>query len=166
MGGGAVTPDGPLYGLPEAMDSVDISVDGGVSLTRRTKLVTMDGANKSAVASTMPCASGAYAYVTSAPGALAQDDFAASCTHFAAVSKAAPTAQRTAGRMMTGLTSSGVPNIWFFSDQPTVCLLYTSNDRVTLMDDCFPVLQPGANIISWTGDGVTKVTVAPRWRDL
>ena len=120
MGGGAVTPDGPLYGLPEAMDSVDISVDGGVSLTRRTKLVTMDGANKSAVASTMPCASGAYAYVTSAPGALAQDDFAASCTHFAAVSKAAPTAQRTAGRMMTGLTSSGVPNIWFFSDQPTV----------------------------------------------
>ena len=40
------------------------------------------------------------------------------------------------------------------------------NDRVTLMDDCFPVLQPGANIISWTGDGVTKVTVAPRWRDL
>ena len=61
MGGGAVTPDGPLYGLPEAMDSVDISVDGGVSLTRRTKLVTMDGANKSAVASTTPCAAGAYA---------------------------------------------------------------------------------------------------------
>ena len=40
------------------------------------------------------------------------------------------------------------------------------NDRVTLMDDRFPVLPPGANIISWTGDGVTKVTVAPRWRDL
>ena len=40
------------------------------------------------------------------------------------------------------------------------------NERVTLMDDSFPVLHPGANIISWTGDGVTKVTVAPRWRDL
>ena len=40
------------------------------------------------------------------------------------------------------------------------------NDRVTLMDDAFPTLAPGANIISWTGDGVTKVTVAPRWRDL
>ena len=120
MGGGAVTPDGPLYGLPEAMDSVDISVDGGVSLTRRTKLVTMDGANKSAVASTTPCAAGAYAYVTSATGALQMEDFPALCSHFAAVSKAAPTAQRTAGRMMTGLTSSGVPNIWFFSDQPTV----------------------------------------------
>lgn len=40
------------------------------------------------------------------------------------------------------------------------------NGKVTLLDDGFPVLQPGANIISWTGDGVTKVTVAPRWRDL
>ena len=40
------------------------------------------------------------------------------------------------------------------------------NDRVTLMDDSFPVLHPGANIISWTGDGVTKITVTPRWRDL
>lgn len=40
------------------------------------------------------------------------------------------------------------------------------NDRVTLMDDSFPVLHPGANIISWTGDGVTKITITPRWRDL
>ena len=40
------------------------------------------------------------------------------------------------------------------------------NERVTLMDDCFPVLHPGANIISWTGDGVTKITITPRWRDL
>ena len=40
------------------------------------------------------------------------------------------------------------------------------NSVVTLMDDDFPTLAPGANIISWTGDGVTKVTVAPRWRDL
>ena len=81
MGGGAVTPDGPLYGLPEAMDSVDISVDGGVSLTRRTKLVTMDGANKSAVASTMPCASGAYALRHQrSRRARAWTTFAASCT--------------------------------------------------------------------------------------
>ena len=40
------------------------------------------------------------------------------------------------------------------------------NERVTLMDDSFPVLHPGANIISWTGDGVTKITITPRWRDL
>ena len=40
------------------------------------------------------------------------------------------------------------------------------NHKVTLMDDEFPTLAPGANIISWTGDGVTKITVTPRWRDL
>ena len=39
------------------------------------------------------------------------------------------------------------------------------NGKVTLLDDGFPVLQPGANIISWTG-AVTKITIAPRWRDL
>ena len=40
------------------------------------------------------------------------------------------------------------------------------NDCVTLMDEDFPTLAPGANIISWTGTGVTKITVTPRWRDL
>lgn len=40
------------------------------------------------------------------------------------------------------------------------------NGKVTLMNEDFPTLQPGANIISWTGDGVTKITVTPRWRDL
>ena len=40
------------------------------------------------------------------------------------------------------------------------------NSVVTLMDDAFPTLAPGANIVSWTGDGVTKITVTPRWRDL
>ena len=39
------------------------------------------------------------------------------------------------------------------------------NSKVTLLDDSFPVLAPGANIVSWTG-AVTKVTVEPRWRDL
>lgn len=40
------------------------------------------------------------------------------------------------------------------------------NDRVTLMDDEFPTLAPGDNIISWTGAGVTGITITPRWRDL
>ena len=39
------------------------------------------------------------------------------------------------------------------------------NSQVTLMDDEFPTLAPGANIISWTGT-VTKITITPRWRDL
>ena len=40
------------------------------------------------------------------------------------------------------------------------------NSVVTLMDDAFPTLQPGAHIISWTGTGVTGITITPRWRDL
>lgn len=39
------------------------------------------------------------------------------------------------------------------------------NSKVTLMDDDFPTLAPGENIISWTGN-VTKITITPRWRDL
>ena len=39
------------------------------------------------------------------------------------------------------------------------------NGKVTLLDDDFPTLAPGANIISWTGN-VTKITITPRWRDL
>ena len=40
------------------------------------------------------------------------------------------------------------------------------NSVVTLMDEDFPTLQPGANIISWTGTGVTGITITPRWWDL
>lgn len=39
------------------------------------------------------------------------------------------------------------------------------NSQVTLMDDEFPTLAPGANIISWTGS-VQKITITPRWRDV
>ena len=120
MGGGTVTPTEPLYGLPGAEDTVDVSVDGDVLVTHRTAIVEVDGTNESAVASTMPCAAGAYAYVTSASAALQMEDSPALCCHFAVVSKNAPALQKVAGTMTAGLTSSGVPNIWFFSDQPTV----------------------------------------------
>ena len=43
MGGGAVTPDGPLYGLPGAEDTVEVSVDGDVTVTRRTAVLELDG---------------------------------------------------------------------------------------------------------------------------
>ena len=36
MGGGTVTPTEPLYGLTEAEDTVEVSVDGDVTVTRRT----------------------------------------------------------------------------------------------------------------------------------
>ena len=114
MGGGTVT-----LTLPEEVFGGE--VDAATGQGQETyAMVELDGANKSAVASTTPCADGAYAYVTSATGALQMEDFPALCSHFAVVSKNAPASQKVAGTMMAGLTSSGVPNIWFFSDQPTV----------------------------------------------
>lgn len=43
MGGGTVTPTEPLYGLPGAEDTVEVSVDGDVTVTRRTAVLTLDG---------------------------------------------------------------------------------------------------------------------------
>ena len=36
IGGGTVTPTEPLYGLPDAKDTVEVSTDGDVTVTRRT----------------------------------------------------------------------------------------------------------------------------------
>ena len=43
MGGGTVTPTEPLYGLPGAEDTVEVSTDGDVTVTRRTAVLTLDG---------------------------------------------------------------------------------------------------------------------------
>ena len=43
MGGGTVTPTEPLYGLPGAEDTVEVSVDGDVTVTRRTAVLELDG---------------------------------------------------------------------------------------------------------------------------
>ena len=43
LGGGEITPSATLYGLPGAEDTVEVSVDGGVLVTRRTAIVEFDG---------------------------------------------------------------------------------------------------------------------------
>lgn len=43
MGGGTATPAFPLYGLPGAEDTVEASVDGDVTVTRRTAVLELDG---------------------------------------------------------------------------------------------------------------------------
>lgn len=87
----------------------------------RQNMRIVDGVNVKAVASGTGVAAGAYAYVITAPGAPENDDFGISCENgqFKTVSKNAPASQKVAGTMMGGLTSSGVPNIWFFSDKTT-----------------------------------------------
>ena len=44
MGGGTVTPTEPLYGLPDAKDTVEVSTDGDVTVTRRTGIYAITGA--------------------------------------------------------------------------------------------------------------------------
>lgn len=92
---------------------------GGAANRQNMRIV--DGVNTKPVASGMGAASGAYAYVMTAPGAPEVNDFGITCENgqFKVVSRNTPTSQRVAGTMMGGLTSSGVPSIWFFSDQPT-----------------------------------------------
>lgn len=43
MGGGVVTPSEPLYGLPDAKDTVEVDASGDVTVTRRTAVVELDG---------------------------------------------------------------------------------------------------------------------------
>ena len=43
LGGGTVTPTEPLYGLPGAEDTLEISTDGDVTVTRRTAVLELDG---------------------------------------------------------------------------------------------------------------------------
>ena len=43
MGGGTVTPTEPLYGLPGAEDTVEMSTDGDVTVTRRTGVKILTG---------------------------------------------------------------------------------------------------------------------------
>ena len=43
LGGGTVTPTEPLYGLPDAKDTVEVSTDGDVTVTRRTGAAVLDG---------------------------------------------------------------------------------------------------------------------------
>ena len=41
--GGTVTPTEPIYGLPDAKDTVEVSTDGDVTVTRRTRVLELDG---------------------------------------------------------------------------------------------------------------------------
>ena len=43
MGGGTVTPTEPLYGLPGAEDTAEVSTGGDVLVTRRTEVIVLDG---------------------------------------------------------------------------------------------------------------------------
>lgn len=111
-----------LYGLPEAMDSVDVSVDGDVLVTRRTGVFIMDGDQYAPYTSTFATPEGVYAYTAPLTGSDApqEEDFAGACSHFTVISRNAVQSERVAGTIMLGIPSSGDrPQAWFFTTHET-----------------------------------------------
>ncbi|GEM_PF-1125874 len=87
-GGGTVTPTEPLYGLPGAEDTVDVSVDGDVLVTRRTGVLELDGTENWYMESTTGTnVRFRLGNITPAPKGAASGVAAnASCTHYSVVS--------------------------------------------------------------------------------
>ena len=121
MGGGTVTPTEPLYGLPGAEDTVEVSVDGDVLVTRRTGVVEIDGDIISAYDSAFAVPDGTYAYTVSlaGSGALQEENFGGIFSHFTVIPRNATLTQRVAGTAMLGMTSTNAPQAWFFAAQET-----------------------------------------------
>ena len=87
-GGGTVTPTEPLYGLSGAEDTVDVSVDGDVLVTRRTGVLELDGTENWYMESTTGTnVRFRLGNITPAPkGAASGVAAIASCTHYSVVS--------------------------------------------------------------------------------
>ena len=122
MGGGTVTPTEPLYGLPGAEDTVEVSVDGDVLVTRRTGTFIADGDQYAPYASTFATPEGVYAYTAplTGSGAAHKENFAGMCSHFTVIPRNAVQSERVAGTVMLGIPNSGDgPQAWFFTTQAT-----------------------------------------------
>ena len=122
MGGGTVTPTEPLYGLPRAEDTVEVSVDGDVLATHRTGVFIADGDQYAPYASTFATPEGVYAYTAplTGSGAAHKENFAGMCSHFTVIPRNAVQSERVAGTVMLGILTSGDgPQAWFFTTQAT-----------------------------------------------
>ena len=122
MGGGAVAPTEPLYGLPGAEDTVEVSVDGDVTVTRRTGVFIADGDQYAPYASAFAAPEGVYAYTAplTGSGAAHKENFAGMCSHFTVIPRNAVQSERVAGTVMLGIPNSGDgPQAWFFTAQAT-----------------------------------------------
>ena len=122
MGGGAVAPTEPLYGLPGAEDTVEVSVDGDVTVTRRTGVFIADGDQYAPYASAFAAPEGVYAYTAplTGSGAAHKENFAGMCSHFTVIPRNAVQSECVAGTVMLGIPNSGDgPQAWFFTTQAT-----------------------------------------------
>jgi phage-related protein len=122
MGGGTITSDEPFYGLPGAEDTVEVSTDGDVLVTRRTGVFIADGEQYAPYASTFSTPEGVYAYTAplTGSGAAHKENFAGMCSHFTVIPRNAVQSERVAGTAMLGIPNAGDgPQAWFFTTQAT-----------------------------------------------
>lgn len=122
MGGGTITSDEPFYGLPGAEDTVEVSTDGDVLVTRRTGVFIADGEQYAPYASTFSTPEGVYAYTAplTGSGAAHKENFAGMCSHFTVIPRNAVQSERVAGTAMLGIPNAGDgPQAWFFTTQET-----------------------------------------------
>lgn len=122
MGGGTITSDEPFHGLPGAEDTVEVSTDGDVLVTRRTGVFIADGEQYAPYASTFSTPEGVYAYTAplTGSGAAHKENFAGMCSHFTVIPRNAVQSERVAGTAMLGIPNSGDgPQAWFFTTQAT-----------------------------------------------
>lgn len=122
MGGGTITSDEPFYGLPGAEDTVEVSTDGDVLVTRRTGVFIADGEQYAPYTSTFSTPEGVYAYTAplTGSGAAHKESFAGMCSHFTVIPRNAVQSERVAGTVMLGIPTSGDgPQAWFFTTQAT-----------------------------------------------
>jgi phage-related protein len=122
LGGGTITSDEPFHGLPGAEDTVEVSTDGDVLVTRRTGVFIADGEQYAPYASTFSTPEGVYAYTAplTGSGAAHKENFAGMCSHFTVIPRNAVQSERVAGTAMLGLPNSGDgPQAWFFTTQAT-----------------------------------------------
>lgn len=122
MGGGTITSDEPFYGLPGAEDTVEVSTDGDVLVTRRTGVFIADGEQYAPYASTFSTPEGVYAYTAplTGSGAAHKENFAGMCSHFTVIPRNAVQSERVAGTAMLGIPNAGGgPQAWFFTTQAT-----------------------------------------------
>lgn len=116
LGGGTIRPNAPLYGIYRSEDMVELERNGSVRIRHNTAVAGLNGLSASSVAA----AQGAYAYCKVLTGAMGKNDFPVVCSHFRVLPYASATSRHVPGTMMAGLSSSGVPMIWVFTEHSTV----------------------------------------------
>lgn len=101
------------------------------------KTMVIDGVNRTVAASTLACASGAYAYVRGLGDALPVTDFTIRAEGFTQIPRNASASERVNGTMCSGVNSSGIPNLWIISDKSSVSAMnaWLEDNPITLEYD-------------------------------